>query len=109
MIGSLRHRLTIEAGNPSDDGYGGQTDPWAKPTRIATVWGRIRPLRGQERLHAGQLDARHSHMITLRYRADVTTAQRIRSGARIFNIRAVTNRDERNRWLDLLCEEGAPT
>ena len=109
MIGPLRHRLIIESANPSDDGHGGQTDPWASPVTVATVWGRIAPLRGRERLRAGQLDARHSHRITIRYRDDVTAAQRIRSGTRIFNIRAVTDRDERGRWLDLLCEEGAPT
>lgn len=109
MIGPLRHRLTIEAGNPSADGAGGQGDPWASPVTVATVWGRIKPLRGRERPHAGRLDARHSHRITIRYRADVTTAQRIRSGARLFDIRAVSNRDERNQWLDLFCEEGAPT
>ena len=109
MIGPLRHRLTIEAGNPSDDGQGGQSDPWASPITVATVWGRIQPLRGAERPHAGQLDARHSHRITIRYREDVTTAQRVRRGTRIFNIRVVSNRAERDRWLDLLCEEGAPT
>ncbi len=109
MIGALRQRLTIEAGNPGDDGHGGQSDPWASPLVVATVWGRIAPLRGKERLHGGQLDARHSHRITLRYRSDVTTAQRIRYGTRIFNIRAVSDRDERGRWLELLCEEGAPT
>ena len=109
MIGALRHRLTIEAANPADDGAGGQTDPWASPIVVATVWGRVEPLRGRERLQAGRLEARHSHRITLRYRADVGAGQRVRFGTRLFNVRAVANRGERNRWLELLCDEGAAT
>ena len=109
MIGDLRHRLVLEAPNPADDGQGGQGDPWASPVTLATVWGRVEPLRGRERQHAGQIEARHSHRITIRYRDDVTTAHRVRLGTRVFNIRAMANREERDRWLMLLCEEGVAT
>lgn len=39
----------------------------------------------------------------------MTTAMRLKFGARVFNIRAVINRGERNRLLELLCEEGVAT
>ena len=77
MIGKLRHRLTIQAGNPAEDAYGGRSDPWASPTTVATVWGRIESLRGRERLHGMQLEARVTHRIMIRYRGDVTARHRL--------------------------------
>lgn len=106
MIGRLRHRLVVQAENPLPDGGGGRGDPWAAPITLATVWGRVEPLGGAERLRAMQLDARVSHRVTLRYRADVTARERLVFGQRVFKIRAVINLEERNEWLQLLCEEG---
>ena len=109
MIGQLRHRVTIEAANAGSDSYGGQLDPWATPTVVARVWARIEPLRGREQLSGMQLESRVTHRITIRHRADVGAANRLRFGARVFNIRAVIDVEERGRWLELLCEEGVAT
>ncbi len=108
-LGALRHRLALEAERPAGDGGGGQGDPWADPVAVATVWGRVEPLRGGERLRALQLEERVTHRVTIRHRPGVTPAMRVRFGARLFNIRAVINRDERDRFLELLCEEGVAT
>ncbi len=105
-VGALRHRVTIEAENAAPDGAGGLTDPWANPTEVATVWAEITPLSGDERLRAMRLEDRVSHRIRMRYRADVTPAHRLRLGTRVFNMRAVTNDGERDRWLTILAEEG---
>ena len=56
-------------------------------------------------------------MITIRFRRDVTYKNRLKydfadggvNYSRIFNIRRVINRDTRNRFLDILCEEGVAT
>ena len=109
MIGELRHRLTIQAENPSADAAGGQADPWASPVTVATVWGRVEPLTGGERLRAMQLEDRVTHRVTIRYRDAITAKQRLVFGQRVFNIRAVLNLGERSRWLELLCEEGVAT
>lgn len=109
MIGKLRHRLTIQAANPTADVYGGQQDPWAQPTSVARVWGQIRPLRGTEQLRGMQLEGRVSHRIVIRKREGVTSAMRIKFGARLFNIRAVIDPGEEKRWLELLCDEGVAT
>ena len=105
-IGRLRRRLTIQAESPSADGLGGQARAW---TDVATVWARVVPLSGSEQLHGMQLEARISHRITIRHRADVTARHRLRLGGRVFNIRAAVDREERGRWLELLCEEGVAT
>ena len=47
-----------------------------------------------------------SHRIRMRYRPDITPANRLRLGTRVFNIRAILNEGERNRWLTILAEEG---
>ena len=69
----------------------------------------IEPLKGAERLTTQQLESRLTHRVRLRHRSGVTTAMRLKFGARIFNIRAVINKGERNRLLELLCEEGVAT
>ncbi len=108
-IGELRHRLIVQAERAIDDGGGGRSDPWADPVIVATVWGKIEPLTGGERLRAMQLQDRLSHRIVIRHRSGITAAMRVRFGARAFNIRAVIDLGERGRFLELLCEEGVAT
>lgn len=107
--GSLRHRITIEAGSHAEDSGGGLSNPWASPTTVAKVWAAIRPLSGIERLRAQQLEEPVTHKIVLRYRADIRADHRVNFKGRIFNIRSVINVEERNRWLELMCEEGVAT
>ena len=108
-LGSLRHRLVIQAGQAASDGGGGQSDPWADPVIVATVWGKVEPLTGAERLRAMQIEDRLSHRIVIRHRPGITPAMRIVFGSRVFNIRAAINHEERDRFLELLCEEGVAT
>ena len=109
-VGGLRHRLVIQSENPSADAGGGQgADPWADPVVVATVWGRVEPLTGGERQRALQIEDRVTHRVTIRYRAGITPRMRIAFGARRVNSRAVINPEERNRMLELLCEEGVAT
>lgn len=106
MIGGLRHRLTIEEEVRVADGGGGFTLTWQAVAVEAEVWGAILPLSGREVLRAQQLATPVSHCVSIRYRADVTASMRLTLGARVFNIRAVVNVEERDRWLELMCEEG---
>ncbi len=104
--GALRHRVTLQTVGETPDGGGGFTAAW---TDGATVWAAIEPLRGRERLHAQQLETPVTHRVTIRHRDGVTAKMRIKFGTRILNIRAVVNPSERNRTLELLCEEGVGT
>lgn len=108
--GRLRHRLVLQQRSSQADGGGGQAGgPWAAPVTVATVWGSIEPLSGGERLRAMRLEGHLTHRVVIRYRAGVTSDMRIAFGARVFNIRAVVDIDERRRALELLCEEGVAT
>ena len=99
-------RITIQAENPTTDAGGGQTDPWASPTTVATVQACIEPMSGRELINAMQLQDAITHKITMRYRAGIIAKQRIAFGSRLFNIRAVINVEERNRFLELMVDEG---
>lgn len=108
--GRLRYRLVLQRRNAQADGGGGEAgDPWATPVTVATVWGSIEPLRGDERLRAMRLEARVTHRVVIRFRTGVTGDMRLVLGARVFNIRAVLDPGERHRALELLCEEGGAT
>lgn len=106
-IGKMRHRLRIEAPGSSADGGGGQgADPWLTASVVATVWGRVEPVRGIERLRAMRLESPITHRIIMRYRPNIDASMRVVFAGRALNIRAVTNPGEANRTLELLCEEG---
>ncbi len=105
----LRHKISIQRANPTADDGGGHTDPWENPTTVATARACIEPLKGDERLKAMQLEDKVSHKITLRYQAGISAQHRVLFGGRVFNIRAVVNLEERNRWLQIFAEEGVAT
>jgi SPP1 family predicted phage head-tail adaptor len=71
------------------------------------MWGEVVPVSGASAV-ATNYDRRFTHVIRLRYRADVTvvTGMRLVDGERVYNIRFVTNKEERSRWVDILAEEG---
>lgn len=104
--GQLRHRVTIQEPIRAKDAGGGSTRTW---TNVATVGAKIEPLKGMERLRAMQIEDSVTHKVTIRYRSGVKAAQRLLFGTRAFNIRAALNLEERNLWLELLCDEGVAT
>lgn len=114
MIGRMGHRITIQSQTKAADGGGSSAVTWSD---VATIYANIKPLSGGDTLFGLQIEERISHMITVRFRRDITYKNRIKydytfdgtSYSRIFNIRRVINRDTMNRYLDILCEEGVAT
>lgn len=102
--GALRERIEVLEEITAGDGMGGQTVAWDVKFTLAA---RIKPVSGDEKMHGQQVQATMRHRVVIRYRSGVDTVQRIRWGTRVFNILAVTNPDERRKYLELLCEEGA--
>ena len=102
----LRHAITIETSADTRQDGGGHKRAWST---FATARACIEPLRGRERLHAMQLQDSVSHKITLRWRSGITPKMRVKFGTRILNIRAAINVGERNRWLEILADEGVAT
>lgn len=105
-FGAYRQRLYVQQENPVADTGGGTVMGWAT---INTVWASIEPITGWERLQAGRASSAITHRIRMRYDNTLTSAMRFLMGTRIFNIRAILNRDERNRAFEILVEEGVAT
>lgn len=102
--GELNHRFSLEQLIETADGFGA-LDRQFQP--IAMVWGALQPKRHDERLLAQQIDEQTTHVITIRFRTDVATGWRFVEGERIFAVVAITDPDERGRYLQCQTEEVA--
>lgn len=102
-IGSMKQRITLQQEAQMADGAGGYAVSW---TDVATVWAEVDPVNGREVRFARRLEARLTHVISLRYRGDISPAMRVSYDGRLFNIRAIVNLDEGDRITKLYCEEG---
>lgn len=102
----MREPLTVQRKVTVSDGMGGMVVQWVT---LFTTRGEVKPLSGREALQAMQLQASITHRIYIRYRADLTAADRIIMRGQPLQIRAVLNMEMRNRWLELSCEAGVAT
>jgi len=99
----MRHRITIEQSVNTENESGGFTTSWDE---VDIVWAEILPIRADEKLRFGKVNAEISHKITIRYLANLTEDMRIDFGGRYFNIRSIINPQERNEYLEIIAEEG---
>ena len=102
----LRHKLSLQQEVLSADGVGGYSKTWQT---LAMLWAELVPISGSEKLFAAQLQAATLFRVTIRYRAGVTVGMRLLFDNRAFNIRSITNRDERRDTLEMIAEEGVAT
>jgi SPP1 family predicted phage head-tail adaptor len=100
---ALRHTATLQREQRVPDGGGGYALSWIA---VVTLRVEVEPLSGRERLHAGQLESSVTHRVTARWRSGITAGMRLLFRSRPLNIRTVINIEERDRWLELMCEEG---
>ena len=102
FAGRLRHRVDLQSVAESQSGTGAVKRSWST---YATVWAEVRPAQGGERFTAQRVTAETTHTVRIRWRSGVTTADRVKFGARVFEIESILNPDERDRELVLLCKE----
>ena len=104
-IGELRHLVRLEGPIATPDGAGGEMVTHAL---IGEIWCAVRPRSGSEQGVGEALQARITHEVWMRWRSGVTTEMRLVLGARVLEINAVADADERHRWLKLSCTERRP-
>jgi len=97
QAGKLRHRVQIQENSPTFDGTG-RTDNWAT---VATRWASIRP----RNVESQPADNNITHVVEMRYYSGLTSESRILYGARVLNIAAPVNYDERDEMTQILCTE----
>ncbi|MDK2986534.1 MAG: hypothetical protein PWQ96_2178 [Clostridia bacterium] len=100
QIGELRDKVTIQEYIQTPDGYGGFSETWQDKY---TVWANIKPLRGREYFEMQKIQSEITHKITIRYRSDINTSNRIRYKDQILNIKSVIDIDNRHRYLEIMC------
>ncbi|MCP5017106.1 MAG: phage head closure protein [Ketobacter sp.] len=93
--------MTIERSTTARGDYGEEVEGWAT---LKIVWAGIEPLSGGESIRAGAIDSSVTHMITLRF-TDITSADRITFGARVFNLVRVLNHHNRGIKLQIEAKE----
>ena len=101
--GKLRNRITIERLTLTPDGIGGNAETWVVNKSLKAY---IKPTSGSETLHSQRLEARLTHKVYIRYVTDIINTDRVVFNGRNFQIRAIINIEERNKWIELSCEEG---
>ena len=107
--GSLSERVTFQRREEVDDGYGNPVaGPWVDQFDEPV---RLQPRTGSEPVIAARLTGIQPYTLTVRSSIrtrEVTPAWRVRNACRGagYNIKAITNPDERNGLLEMLVVEG---
>lgn len=106
----LNKRVVLQSLTETPDGAGGFSSSWQA---VVTLWANVTPISGNSASMGGaesfrfmQLQNSQLMRITIRYREDVTATMRVVMGSRVFNIRRVINKHEKNEILELIAEEG---
>lgn len=101
--GTLRHRVTIQSVGTAQDDAGQPTEVWSD---VATVWGRVRDIRGHDFIEAQQAPGGEiTTEVTIRYRDDITRQHRLIAIGRTLEIRAVIEPTGRGEEFRLMCRE----
>ncbi|MBI1867714.1 MAG: phage head closure protein [Methylocystis sp.] len=101
-VGELRVRAIIEAPVDTPDDSGAMTRTYAP---LANVWAHVTALTGEAHFVAARQEQSLTHLVRMRWRADVTSEMRLVVGSRKLLIHSVYDPDERRRLLMCRCEE----
>ncbi len=99
--GELRHRVQLQTKTVTRNSFSEEVRAWST---LATVWGRVKTLSGDESIVQSQETATLTHEILIRAYAGVSPVQRVLWQSRVFEIHSVVP-DERNQQMTLFCSE----
>lgn len=105
-IGELNKRIQIQAETKIPDGMGNFNTVWINVGD--PIWAAIWPTNAKETVQSMQPMGTITHRIRVRHKSVLKASWRIKFGHRYFAIVAPPiNLNERNEWLDLMCQEVA--
>lgn len=110
LAGTLNKRIAFDKRpDTANDGYGNTQGDWEEQF---WVWSSKRYLLGGEDVMAARLSGSQPLLLTVRSSSNtrqIAESWRCRDLAseEIFNIRSVTPAQDRNGFIDILCEKGA--
>jgi len=95
--GTLRHRITFQSRQPTDDFLTGfPADQWDDEL---TAFAAIEPLTAADKKSADRVETTVTHTVVVRYRSTLRDKMRFIHGDRVFHIDGIRNLDTRNRFL----------
>lgn len=106
-IHSRQKRVTFRnpSGNPIPDGEGGFTQAYVDVPPAAYAHVEPASARSLERIAAGTVITTATHVVTVPYRAGISTQTQVLVDGRVLNITSIQDPDERHVDLKLICEE----
>lgn len=105
--GSLRHTVAIQEQTVTIDDFGGSITSWADVAGMGSVPAGIWPLSSKEQLDAMKLELEITNKIRIRYRAGITTKNRVvlTAKSQIYNLVSKINYDEKDMTVDWFATE----
>lgn len=101
--GRLNKRITIQKLSAANDDFGSAPPQWET---FATAWASVEPLQGREFMSTSGEQAQVTTRIRLRYIPGITSAMRVLSEGRVFNLAGPpVDPDMRHRELHLMTVE----
>jgi len=101
-IGAMRERITIQKKVATPDGQGGHSVAWAVRAVVAAA---LEALTGREAIAAQQITATFDRAFVIRYRTDVSVADRVVWAGRTLQILHAVDPNDDARFLRLTCTE----
>ncbi|QFT31811.1 Phage head-tail joining protein [Labrenzia sp. THAF82] len=108
-IARRNERVTFQVAAEVSDGGGGFDVTWGGDV---TVWGAFFPEFGREKVQGGRIEAPVGGTLNVRYSSDVigfASDARVLIDGEPYNIRSVTNPDQRKKDLEFVVERGVAT
>lgn len=103
--GEYNRRVTLGSVTRTPDGGGGYTET---AVAGATVWAKVEPLQGNEKLQAMQTGMRRPHRFFVPYRDGVTGTTSLTYLGRTFDVQSVIDPDAAHEELEILADEVVP-
>lgn len=103
--GDLRHRITIQHPDYTQDPVTGEMTPsWVE---LAKTWASVEPLSTREFIAAAANQSKVSARIVIRYRAGIDATMRILHRDKVYNVEGVlADKVSGLEYLTLPCSEG---
>lgn len=102
----LSNKVLLQRLELTDDDAGGQSRVWKD---VHSVWAYIVHTSGSERFQNDRLTAIANFRATIRFRNDVSEVNRIVFKDKAYQIRSVNNIEFKNKFLELVLENGVAT
>ncbi len=94
--GNLRIQLSLQDPIETPDGSGGFVTTW---TERALVWAALEPATPRLEAWGQRQISEAAHRITMRFRSDVRSGQRLASAIKTYRIELVSDLDSTSRYL----------